>query len=224
MMLLRLDMGSELGLKFHLYPAKDIDLRWPTGAGNDYASTIEIRGRKIELKDRSRFSLCIGMKRPNGGIVVYDGISEHVTQLEAETHVKKVDGAYPNFISTAVEMNGKGEEFYAILTRNPRLRLLPFWTGRESKPNRHERILSPWLENGIIVISDADTPFLNRLRRALREWPNGSMDEIDSLFSLTKVFPEALIVPDEDDMLDSLERPEESRHNNPFIAFGDGGR
>jgi hypothetical protein len=220
MFLLQLGMGGDTGLKYHSYPAREIDLRWPTGAGVDYASTIEIRGKVMDLKSRSRFAEAIGMKLPTGGIVVYDGVSGHMSQLEGENQVVKVDGAYPNFIATAIEMNGKGEELYALLTRHPMLRLLPFWTGLMRKPLRHERILSPWLENGMVKISDNETPFLNELRKALREWPNGSLDEIDAVYALTKVFPEALVTPNNDDTLDSLERKPRTMERNPFCAFG----
>jgi len=46
------------------------------------------------------------------------------------------------------------------------------------------------LEMGKIMISDADLPFLNSLRKALDDWPHGSLDEIDALYAYTKTIPE----------------------------------
>ena len=222
MFLLSLEGSEEVGIKYQLYPSHVIDRRWPTSGGVDYASTIEIRGKILDVRNRSKFALCFGMKLPTGGAVVYDGIVGFVSQLEAEGHMEKVQMAFPNYGQTAVEMDGVGAQFYEVLMRKPQLSLLPFWTQGASKRNRHERELSPWMEMGMIKISDADTDFLNRLRKALREWPNGSLDEIDALYAFAKTIPDALVVPDASESLPDLTRRKNKKTSNPFARINDG--
>lgn len=220
MYLLDLSMADEIGLKYHAYPAEQIDKKWPFSGGNDYASTIEIRGKVADEKNRSLFALCWGAKLPTGGAVIYDGVVGRVTQAEGESHVIKGQEMFPNYATTAVEMNGKGEEFFALLQRHPNIKLLPFWTGGASKKNRHERELSPWLESGLIRISDADTPFLRALRKALKEWPNGNLDVIDAVYAFAKTIPDVLVVPDFSETLPGYMRRQKVKKINPFTAFG----
>ena len=224
MFLLSLEGAEEIGISFQGYPSHVIDRRWPTSGGVDYATTIEIRGKTMDNRNRSKFAVCWGMKLPTGGAVVYDGFSGFVSQLEAENHVEKGQMAFPNYGQTGVEMDGVGAQFFEILMRKPHLTLLPFWTGGASKRNRHERELSPWTEMGMIKISDADTDFLNHLRKALREWPNGSLDEIDALYAFAKTIPDVLVVPDSSDSLPDYTRRKDKKKGNPFAHINDGRR
>lgn len=222
MFLLSLEGAEEIGIKYHSYPSHVIDMRWPTSGGLDYATTIEVRGKTMDARQRSKFALCWGMKLPTGGAVIYDGFVGLVSQLEAEGHVEKGQAMFPNYGQTGLEMDGIGAQFFGILQRKPHLRLLPFWTGGASKRNRHERELSPWLEMGMIKISDADTPFLNSLRKALREWPNGSLDEIDALYSFAKTVPDVLIIPNTSDSLPDFSPRARKKRDNPFAHINDG--
>lgn len=218
MYLLDLSAAKETGLKYLLYPHENIDLKWPAGGGVDYASTIEIRGKKMDLKQRSRFAMAYGLKTPMNRAVIYDGISGHVSQLQAEGYVERAQEMFYNWYNSGVEMDGKGEELYALLARKPGVRLLPFWTGGKSKRNRQERELGPWLELGVVMISDADTDYLTRLRKALDDWPNGNMDEIDSVYAYCKTIPDVLRVPKQENELAAPVRQERKR--SPFVAFG----
>ncbi len=220
MYMLDLHAGIETALTFHSYPHEEIDLRWPTSSGVDYASTMEIRGRVIEEKSRSKFALCTGMKLPTGGAVIYDGFVGHVSQLKAENKTAQNARAFPNFITTAVEMNGKGEEFFHLMSRHQDLAFWPYWTGKMSKQDRHERITSPYLENGMVKISDADTPYLNALRKSLREFPHGNMDVLDALFGFLKTVPDVLMIPDNEGTLPSMQRRKKEKKRNPFLALG----
>ncbi len=220
MYMLDLEAANETGLKFHSYPHEKIDLRWPFGGGVDYASTIEIRGKVMDTKNRSKFAICWGAKLPTGGALIVDGFSGFVSQLDGEGKVEAGQGMFPNYLTTGIEMNGKGEEFFALLQRKPHLKVFPFWTGMANKRDRQERGLSPFLESGQIRISDEDTPFLNALRKALHDWPHGSMDEIDAVYAYAKTIPDALVMPSYEDGLPTYERKRKGRKPNPFSAFG----
>ena len=73
---------------------------------------------------------------------------------------------------------------------------------------------------GKIMVSDADTPFLNDLRKALWEFPHGNLDVLDALFGVSKTIPDVLVVDKlpEDQSLPSARR--KRKHKNPFGSFG----
>src|SRR5690606_27116768 len=95
-----------------------------------------------------------------------------------------------------LEIDGKGEEAYQTLQRKPHLRIIPVSTKGISKERRHEVGLNPWLEMGQLLISDENTPGLNRLRAALAKWPHGSTDEMDAAYYIPRAFPEVFHLPD----------------------------
>jgi hypothetical protein len=225
MYLLSLIGASDLGLPFLSFPQKAIDdllaeHNLIACGGVDYASMIEIRGKVVDPRNRSKFALAYGYILPTRVFVVTGGIIGHYTQLRAEGHVEKVQGMFPHYRTTGVEMNGKGEEFFAVLSRKPELDLLPYWTGKKAKDQRLESELGPWLEMGKIMVSDADTPFLNDLRKALWEFPHGNLDILDAVFGIAKTIPDVLIV---DKKKDDENLPSARRHRkmkNPFTSFG----
>ena len=69
------------------------------------------------------------------------------------------------------------------------------------------------------MISDADTPFLNDVRKALWEFPYGNLDVLDALFGVAKTIPDVLIVDKvkEGDLPSSKHK---TKLKNPFSAFG----
>lgn len=196
MYLLSLTASNELGIPYYGYPSAEmIDIKdGPIYAGVDYASVIEIRGKVMDAKNRSKFALYWGVVTPNQSFVIMDGIVGHYTQLQSEGHVVALKNRFLSYQTTGVEMNGKGEEFFAVMARRPTIAMYPFWvTGR--KPERLERELAPWIESGKILISDEDTDALNFLRKALTEFPHGNLDVLDSLYAIAQVIPHILTVP-----------------------------
>jgi hypothetical protein len=104
--------------------------------------------------------------------------------------------------------------------RNPGLRIIPMHSGRRSKNARLEIELSPWLENGFIRVSDADTPFLIALRAALDSYPfHDEDDTLDSLYYAARGMPDVLVMPKAGDELPEYGR-EKTKMVNPMIAFG----
>ena len=224
MYLLSLIGATDIGLPFTSFPAKrieelkeDYDLEYCGGV--DYASIIEIRGRVMDPRNRSKFALAYGCILPQRVFVITGGIMGHYTQLRAEGHVEKVQGMHKRYRTTGVEMNGKGEEFFAVLQRKPELDLFPYWTGKGKKDFRLESQLGPWLEMGKIMISDEDTPFLNDVRKSLWEFPYGNLDVLDAIFGVSKTIPDVLVVErTKDGGLPSSKI--ENKPTNPFAAFG----
>lgn len=223
MFLLDLAASKETGMKYILFPHDKIDFNWLAYGGVDYASTIEIRGRRTDNSNRSRFSLAFLQETPMSKAVVSDGIAGHFSQAVSEEYVVKAQGMFPHWRTAVVEMPGKGEEFYSLLSRRPTLRLQAYYPARQSKKDRQERELGPWLEMGIIMVSDADTPFLNAFRKALDDWPFGSMDEIDSVLAATKAMTHILRMPEPDGEEDRRQPYRNAKKvKNPFAALGTG--
>lgn len=202
MVMMDLNVAKETGLKYQTYPSNDIDIRWPASGGVDYASVEEMRGKDIDLKDRSMFALCAGFKLPTLGAVVADGVAGFFSQLQGENYIESFQNKYPLWSNCGVEMNGKGEEFYYHMMNKPLVRLMPQWTGAVKKTRRHEAILSPLLEDGTLKISDAQTDFMLFVRKSLDDFPNGNLDVLDAMVSFVKTIPEAFVKPIDEDRLE----------------------
>lgn len=187
MYMLTLVAASEAGLKYFPFPADKIrDEEWRIVSGLDWASIRESKGRTV--RDRSYYAHYWGALLPGGGIVVVDGTYEQLTTLQAETDITKLHRMYARTIlHTYFEDLGKGEEAYnAIMSRNPGLPLIPFTVSNRAKKARTETDVAPYLESGALLISDADTPALNALRKACEDFPFGQEDPLDGLYMLVE--------------------------------------
>jgi hypothetical protein len=120
---------------------------------------------------------------------------------------------------TVFESDGKGEEALQIFLRNPNLTLVPMKTGGQGKAERLERQLGPWLENGRIMISDGDTPFLQFLRKSLRKYPQWFKDGIDAVYWAARLMPEVMVLEKPKDHLPRAER-NKKRQENPWYSVG----
>ena len=97
----------------------------------------------------------------------------------------------------------------------------PFYaygTGGKGKKERLERQMGPWFENGTVRISDADTPFLNALRKEMDDYPHGTMDCMDSVYWALRQMPDILIIKAEPDRLPS--RMKKTRKGHPMLSLG----
>lgn len=212
---LDLDASKETGMKYQSYPQEVIDYNLEFGAGVDFASIRDRFQAREKLRNRSYFAICYGCKLPTGGIVVVGGDFGHKTQAEGEAIVERVQNSFKRFRHTIVEDAGSSQAFIDILQRKPSLRIIPKTTGGKAKHQRQENA-GAWLEMGIVRISDADTPFLNTLRVALDNYPDGNDDVRDALVNLLLCFPEELQLPDDSDIPEPRKR---ERKNNPFFAM-----
>jgi hypothetical protein len=182
----------------------------------DYASID--KEKNLDMKYRSYYAQAYLLKLPDGRGVIFDGIHERCTQAEAEAHMEGAE-AFPGHRYTVFEADGKGEEALQIFLRNPNLTLVPKKTRNESKSDRLEKQLGPWLENGTILISDGNTPFLNFLRKNLRLYPDYHKDAIDAVYWATRGMPEILQLHNKrNDKLPAAQAMNQMREN-PFHAF-----
>lgn len=192
-----LEAAKGEGLRYHSFPHEMIDLHWPMYGGADLAFTVK-ESVKVD-PGRDKFSHAYGARHPLGKIVVVDGVIEQCTQGQAEVHLRKAQDMFPSWNYTLLEGDGLGETFFvSLVMRNPGLRVRMDKTKGKSKRYRQEQEMGPWLESGRVVISDADTPYLNALRKALDDFPDGNNDIRDGLYWLCRTMPDVLVQPNEE--------------------------
>lgn len=203
MIMMDIKTANTKGLRYYSYPARDIDPAWAHGAGVDWAQLAEDKPNP----GRDMFGMVIGAKTPKGQLVVDDVILEQCTQAKAESHIVSAGKRYSNWRGTLVEGDGGGEVFAtAVILRNPGILLHWEKTGGKNKRYRQEREMGPWLENATVMISNADTPGLEALRKALDDFPDGNNDVRDALYWLCKKFPDCLVISAPEDELPSGKR------------------
>lgn len=218
MYLLDLSKANLQGYKYMTYPNSEIRFNWPMAGGVDYASNRD--PVKVAAGRGDYFAMCYLAKLPGGGAVVVDGVLERLSQAQAEIYVKRAQEMFPGWLQSGVEAVGKGDDFVQTIMRNPGLRIIPMHSGRLAKNVRFERELAPWLENGFIRISDANTPFLNELRKELDEGIAADHDDArDSLYYAAKMMPDVLVMPKASDALPEYGMVKE-KAVSPFAAFG----
>lgn len=249
MMLCDLSRAEGSVFRWQDYPYREINVAWVANGGCDYASVPDPTRRD---PGRSHYALSYLLKNPvTNSLVVYDGVLEQCTQEIGEKHIVTAQSIFPNWGYTVVEGDGKGEEFIAVLRRNPGIRMDARKTGGKRKADRLVLGLGPWLANGRVLISDADTPFLNALRRFLSLFPNVTRndpgwDAADSVYWALHAFPECLTMeykgdsfkPNYDNLAQLMRLPgyervtvlpeaflpdsmKEKNKKNPFTSLGD---
>jgi len=249
MMLCDLSRAEGRIFRWQDYSYKDINVAWNANGGCDYASVEDPSKRD---HNRSHYALTYMLKNPvTNVLVVYDGILEQCTQEIGEKHIITAQSIFPNWGYTVVEGDGVGEQFIAVLRRNPGIRIDARKTKGMRKADRLVLGLGPWLANGRVMISDADTPFLNALRRFLSLYPavtrsDPGWDAADSVYWALHSFPEALTMeyrgdslePDYSNLAELMKLPgyeritmlpeafipdnmKRNKSNNPFTSLGD---
>jgi len=217
MYLLDLAAAKKAGLKYYMFPHEQIDTaKWPMYGGADLAFVMRSSGRHDPGRDF--FSHSYGAKTPMGKLVVVDGVIEQCTQAQAEDHLKKPQDIFPMWRFSVLEGDGIGETFYtSLVMRNPQLRVSMMKTKGKGKRWRQEQEMGPWLENGQVMISDADTPYLNALRKALDDFPDGNNDIRDGLYWLCRATPDVLVVKQDEDHLPLM--MQKQRRKNPIYSL-----
>lgn len=188
-----LDLTAAKGriFRYHTYPNSEVKVTWPVVGGVDYA---RVDAEKRAEGKSDYFAMAYVAKLPGGGACVIDGVLQRCTQAEAEGYIMRAQGMYPNWQKTAVESDGAGAEFIAVVRRNPGIKIQTVGTKKKAKSVRY-RIMQPWLESGLVRVSDAETPFLVELRRELDNYPYVEHDDaLDALFWALMMIPDVLNV------------------------------
>ena len=208
---------------YHNFPADKVSMAWPFYGGVDYASVSN--PTKTQESYRSHFGLCYLAQHPEGFAVVVDGVLEQCGQGEGEQYVMQAQRAFPNWQYCGIESAGKGEEFYAMLFRQPEFKVYPVKIGKASKADRLYKDLQPWLRLGRIVISDRQSKYLNALRHWLSAYPNigehdAGWDAADALLCALKTMEFQMALPKYEPELAQL-RALKKKKPSPWTALAE---
>ena len=224
MYLLDLAAAKKDGLTYYLYPHEQIDMQnWPMYGGADLANVME-KGLR-DQPGRDMFSHAWGAKTPMNKLVIVGGVLEQCTQAQAEAHLKKPQQLFGRrWNYTVMEGDGIGESIYtAILMRNQDLRLAMMKTKGKAKRWRQEQEMGPWFERASVMISDADSPFLNALRKAFDDFPDGNNDIRDAVYWLCRGVPEVMVVPKDGSEMPTPPRSDkeqkDDKYRNPIYSL-----
>ena len=148
------------------YPREQISTNWPAYFGIDFASTED----KLHERERDYFAMSIWLAVPGGGIVLVDGVRDHLGSEEALDKVQAVASMYPNLKMIGVEKWGKGEIFKNNMVYRTSLPIMPLpirGTPVRSKGQRFQNGLAPLFTTGRAYISSVHTPFIDAF---IDEW------------------------------------------------------
>jgi hypothetical protein len=193
MIMMDIHKAKSGGLRYYTYPHEKIDPTWLHSGGCDFA-TLGVTGKGDP--GRSLFALPYGAKTPLNQLVVVDVVLEQCTQAQAEQYMANSHKKYRNWRPGVFEGDGSGEQYFMFfLQRNPGAKWTMQKSGGKAKLYRQEKEMGPWLENATVLISDAPTPGLIALRKALDDFPEGNNDVRDGCYWLCRAFPEVLVMP-----------------------------
>jgi len=192
MIMMDIHTAKTAGLRYYSYPHEQIDPTWLRGGGCDFATLKD----KRPDPGRDMFSIAYGAKTPRNQLVIVDGIIEQCTQAQAEEYLNGSHSKFINWRTGIFEGDGAGEQFWLFfIQRNPKAKWRMEKTGGTAKRYRQEKEMGPWFDNATVLVSDADTPYLNAFRKAMDDFPDGNNDIRDGAYWLCRAFPEILIMP-----------------------------
>jgi len=173
--LLDVELSRPKNMRYQEFPHNQIEWgKWPLIAGVDPVGTLKsVSGPDAGI---SHFAMAYALKSPYNTIVIGDGLIEKCDADEGERLVINCQRTYKNtFQRASIESNGVGALFIGTVSRNKGLKVSAHNTkaiGAGNKQERQYRFLQPLFANGSVLLSDANTPFLNDVREYLDIFPN----------------------------------------------------
>jgi hypothetical protein len=202
MFMVDIEQARTQGLKYYIYPHDEIGWDLPTAGGADPTSVdpdYEVGGNK-----RSSFAHAWVCKLIRGGLVLKGGTLKPMGFMKAKDAMLQAQALFANWKTTGVEDVGVGKPFMQFLRNFPDVKFVPSNIidpkGRiNDKRARIEAELAPWLESGVVKISDESTPYLDAVRYGLDNFfeldfkkPHEAIDALDGFYHAVKRFPEVL--------------------------------
>ena len=174
MYLLDIELSKPKNMRYMTFPANEV--KW-----NEWAMTLGVdpvgwvkgvsTGEGI-----SHFAAAMLLRTPYNTLVVGDGFVEKIDALEGESRVAEIQRTYSKtYKNASVELNNAGAMWIALVTRSKGIKYHGHNVNEVSTGNKKQRqyaFLQPLFASGSILVSDADTPFLNAVREYLDNFPN----------------------------------------------------
>jgi hypothetical protein len=212
--------------RYYEYPKGEVSYDWPTQGGCD-PTTFDEAAKEGKS---SHFALAYLGKRPGKipRVVVIDGVLEQCSLSQAESHIISAQSKFPNWINTATENVSVGKVFYQAMRLNSAIRII--LSGLKgitdakvrSKKDRWLNDAAKYFESGIVQISDADTPFLNALRKLFNNFfdlseHDPAWDAGDAVYHALRQMPDLLKEENEEQKQERRERQRLNR--NPLAGI-----
>ena len=230
MMMMDLSSAKSGSLKYYIYPKANVDPNWPTAGGVDVP--YDFKERHDNQTKLSSFAMAYLSKRPASGAVLVGGVVDHPTMGQAFSHMLAAQSNFTNWIFTFCENVGGGRVFIsAARLMFPHLKIMGSDLGKiirqpgegagkaRNKKTRIQTELAPWLENGTILISDLDDPYLNLVRDALDNFSelndaraDDRLDVLDAFYHAVKGIPDVLVGQKFDEELPAIFKKEKAPH------------
>lgn len=234
MIMLDLGIASQGGLRYYAY-YEDVDRNMPALGGCD-PTTFSVNS-VTKNNEHSHFALGYAVKdlRTNK-LIIDDGILEQCTMLQAENHIIAAQGMFTNWGSTYVEDVSVGRVALAAWQRNPRMKVLAsslnmkdvkgVEQARITDKKQRMSLISRYFEDGSVLISNKDTPFLNALRRLFDNFHDldpkshdPAWDAGDAVFHIVKNALDFLVRPVYSEK--ELRLGKKIRQKHPLMGIGD---
>ena len=192
MFLLDLDAakGQELkGEWLHEYPYADIKDSWPVVMGIDPATTAD--KQRAKSLDRDYAACSLGRLLPGGGVILFDGFRERLSQGELIDKIETLALTYPTFKMAIIETTGGGDAILQMLVNRTNLMIMGANTAdklsdissTQSKGDRFVRQMGPLFRSGRVWISSEENEYLFQFRNEWLAWPNANHDDtLDATF------------------------------------------
>ena len=219
--LLDLEADIAVQLRWYKFSNHKIEDNWFKRIGIDFAELES----GASGAGRSYLSVAVTAQEPISGVwIIIDGFLGQVTQEVAENVIVDIHEKHGGreFVEVVcMEAIGGGAVFEQYMARMHReMRIIGEKGGGVSKEVRWERMLAPQMGRKKILVSDEETPFLDKVRQALKQYPriakrgDWAADIFDSL-----VWAHFYAFLETGDPLrrGPTTQPEE---DNPFYAFG----
>lgn len=143
---------------------------WPMVLGVDPVAAVSAE------KGMSYFAAAQLLLTPYNTVIVADGVVEKMGAEKGEEYIAETQRTfYKTYRNASIESNGAGAVFISTLTRTKGLRVHSHTVGevgQGDKRTRQYRFLQPLFASGAVLVSKADTPFLNAVREYLDTFPN----------------------------------------------------
>lgn len=206
----------------HEFEREKINPTWPVFFGVDFASTAD----KLRDGKRDYFALAIGVGVPGVGVVLTDGVREHLSTEEALQLVQSKASMYPSLQMVGIEKYGKGEEFFNLCRAHLGVKVLPCplaGTAPKSKGQRYQGMggLETWFFNSKAWVADTKLPFIDFFIDEWIGWDgektrSGHDDCLDAVYWLLYVSQQFLSTPS---LTEGIGRRE--RKPSAFSSTGD---
>ena len=171
--LLDLEADIAVQLTWHEFPHRKVEDHWFRRMGIDFAELEP----GASGGGRSYFCVAVSAQDPESGAwIIIDGFIGQVTQEAAENVIVDLHEKHGGrqFVEVVcMEAIGGGAIFEQYMARmHKEMRIIGEKGGGVAKEVRWERMLAPQMGRKKILVSNKDHPFLDRVRQALKQYPN----------------------------------------------------